>query len=169
MKKIIFMLLLTLLTAVNLHANQPNFTLKTTDNKTLHVLDIKEGLLFQEFKGKTVFLVMFGNVCPPCRAEIPELIELAEKYKDKLEIVAVEVQGYNSTQLAQFKQQEGINYNLVSGDEHQDFVGHIVLRAGWKGQIPFIVVLDNKGEVQFIKQGVVPQKKLEGLIESFNK
>jgi len=70
MKKIIFMILLTLLTAVNIEANQPNFILKTSNNQTIHIKDLKQGLLFEEYKGKAIFLVMFGHRCPPCKEEM---------------------------------------------------------------------------------------------------
>jgi thiol-disulfide isomerase/thioredoxin len=166
MKKIIFTLLLM---STMVFSQDTNFIIKDSDNNTIHVTDLKQGLLFQEYQGKAVFLLMFGHNCPPCREEIPELINLANKYKDKLEIVAIEVQGYENEELAKFKKSENINYHLVSGDNNQDFVQHIFIRSGWKGQIPFLIAIDKRGEVKDIRAGLIPESTLKGLIESLNK
>jgi len=169
MKKILFAILLTLITALNADSTRPNFTITDTANNPIHITDLKEGLLFEEYKGKAVLLIMFGHNCPPCREEIPELIELFKKNSDKLAIVAIEVQGYKTAQLAEFKKIEGINYTLVSGEDNQDFVQHIFQRAGWQGQIPFLVTIDKNGEVQGTKSGMLGKETLEGFVTSLNR
>jgi len=87
---------------------------------------------------------------------------------NRLAIVAIEVQGYKTAQLAEFKKTEGINYTLVSGQDNQDFVQHIFQRAGWKGQIPFLVAIDKNGEVQDIKAGMLGKETLEKLVTILN-
>ncbi len=169
MKKILFIMILTLITTFTIEASEPNFIIKNTENQLIHIKDLKQGLLFEEYKGKAIFLIMFGHNCPPCREEMPELIKLSKEYKDKLAIVAIEVQGYNTSQLAEFKKNEGINYNLVSGDDNSKFVQHIFQRAKWRGEIPFLIAIDKYGEVKDIKVGMVPKNILEGLIETLTK
>jgi thiol-disulfide isomerase/thioredoxin len=112
---------------------------------------------------------MFGHSCPPCIAEIPTLIDLAERYKGKLSIIAVEVQGFSSDQLKKFRDNYGINYTLISGKENSNFVAHVAQRAGWKGMIPLLIAIDKKGEVQFLHTGPVGSSKLESLISELNK
>jgi len=168
-KNIILTVLLTLSTTLYASSEDTStFTLTNTEGQQIHVSDIKEGLLFKEHKN-ALFLIMFGHNCPPCKEEIPELIELTKKYKDKLTIVAVEVQGYKTEQVKVFKEKYGINYNLVSGDDNYDFVKHIVQRAGWKGAIPFLVAIDKNGAVQAIQAGPIKKESLEELIEKLNK
>jgi len=169
MKKIIFAVLLMLITALNADATRPNFTITDTTNNLIHITDLKEGLLFEEYKGKAVLLIMFGHNCPPCREEIPELIKLFKKNSDRLAIVAIEVQGYKTAQLAEFKRTEGINYTLISGEDNQKFVQHIFQRAGWQGQIPFLVAIDKNGEVKDIKSGMLGKETLEGFVTSLNR
>jgi len=169
MKKIIFTVLLTLITALNAETSRPHFTITDTTNNSIHITDLKQGLLFDEYKGKAVLLIMFGHNCPPCREEMPELIELFKKNKDRLAIVAIEVQGYKTAQLAEFKKSEGINYTLISGEDNQKFVQHIFERAGWQGQIPFLVAIDKNGEVQDMKSGMLGKQTLEGFVDSLNR
>ncbi len=169
MKNIILTVLLTLSTALYADSKEmSSFTLTNTKGEQIHVSDIKEGLLFKEHQN-AVFLLMFGHNCPPCKEEIPNFIELTKKYKDKLTVIGVEVQGYKSEQLKAFKTENGINYNLVSGEENYDFVKHIVQRAGWKGAIPFLIAIDKNGAVQLVQAGLIKKESLEGLVEKLNK
>src|ERR1700721_1194794 len=43
------------------------------------------------WKGKVVLLNFWATWCPPCRAEVPTLIDLATRYKDRVQIVGVSV------------------------------------------------------------------------------
>jgi len=166
MKKIIFIVFLTLLTS--LYAD--NFEVVTSDDTIIHAKDLEKGLLFEEYRGKPVLLVLFGHRCSPCMEEIPKLIKFKNKYKDKLEIVAIEVQGYNKEQLENFKKAKGINYNLVPRNNKNDaFLQNIMIRSGWEGAIPFLIALDKNGEVNDIITGLAPKNKLEELVKTLIK
>jgi len=167
MKKVILAILLIL--TVTLQAEVKKFTLTDIDGKQFNIKETKNGLIFNNQKEKAIFLVIFGHNCPPCKKEIPEFIELTKKYKDKIEIVAIEVQRYNVEQLKAFKQENGINYNLIAGRDHDSFIGYIVDKAQWKGAIPFMIALDKNGDVQFMEQGFIPSKTLEELIGKLTK
>jgi len=168
MKNIIFSFLLMF--SINLLASEetPSFVLQDIDGKSIEVLDVKEGLKFIGHE-HAVFLIMFGHNCPPCKIEIPTLKYLAQNYKDKLSIIAVEVQGYNSDELKKFRDEYGINYTIISGKENSNFVGHVAQRAGWKGMIPLLIAIDKKGEVQYLHAGPIKASKLESLIPQLNK
>jgi len=131
------------------------FTLTTFEGKKLHIDEVEEGILFQEYKGKVVFLLFFGFKCPPCLAEIPVLKALTDEKHDDLKIVAMEVQRLPSELLKEFKADKGINYTLLSGNEGNNakFVSYIGQRAQWGGSIPFLVVLDPQGEVKVVHVG----------------
>ena len=143
------------------------FQLTTIDGKTLHVDEAQDGIVFQEHKGKVVFLLFFGYRCPPCLGEIPVLKALTdEKHKD-LEVIAMEVQRLPSDQLKLFQKEKGINYTLLSGDEGQNaqFISYIGQRAQWGGSIPFLVALNPKGVVKMVHVGGMGSKKFKSIYE----
>jgi len=131
------------------------FTLPTLEGKQLHIDEAEEGIIFQEHKGKVVFLLFFGYRCPPCLAEIPVLKAMTDEKHDDMEIIAIEVQRLPSEQLKLFKANKGINYTLLSGNEEQTekFITYIGQRAQWGGSIPFLVALNPQGEVKVVHVG----------------
>jgi len=143
------------------------FTLTTLEGDALHVDEAEEGIIFQEHKGKVVFLLFFGFKCPPCLAEIPVLRAMtAEKHED-MEIIAIEVQRLPSEALKSFKADKGINYTLLSGDEGQNsqFISYIGQRAQWGGSIPFLVALNPKGEVKVVHVGGMGSSQFKAIYD----
>lgn len=173
MKKILLSILLifgfTLASADILETTAQTFTLTDTDGKQIHITHTKDGLNFQEHQGKAVFLILFGHMCPPCNAEIPEFIELTKKYKNIFSIVAIEAQKYSMKNLKAFKEKKKINYSLIPGKDNNEFIGYIAHRAGWSGQIPFLIAFDKNGDVQEVLSGFVSREKLEELIFKLTK
>ena len=164
-------LLLTLLSLGFVQAaQQPDkFTLQTIDGKTLHVQGLKNGLLFKELKGKVVFLEFWGTHCPPCLMSIPHYIDLNKKYKDKMAMVAIEVQATPPEALKAFVKAKGINYNVVAHQGALDFVAYITQRTGWEGSIPYLIILDPEGGFVTGQVGLLSEKALAGVIEQLHK
>jgi thiol-disulfide isomerase/thioredoxin len=144
-------------------------SIKDTTGKTYQITGVESGLKIAGLEGKIVFLEFFGHQCPPCLASIPHLISLQKKHADKLVILAIEVQGYNSKQTAQFAKNKGINYITVSSHEAGELINYIEQRAQWQGGIPFLVALDGKGAVQVIRTGMIAEQSLEKIIQKITK
>jgi len=141
----------------------PLFSITTLEGKTLTIDEIDGGLNIHELKDKVVFLLFFGHQCPPCLAEIPELISLTKEGHKDLAIVALEVQGLNEDRLKNFAKYKGINYNLIVGDENQDLIGYIAQKAGWSGGIPFLLAMDKKGVVQVVHTGGLGKTQFDNI------
>ncbi len=169
MKKLLVSVLLffTLLTSTQA-ASQPTMSMTDIKGKTYQVTGTEQGLKIKGLEGKIVFLEFFGHKCPPCLASIPHMIKLQNKYKDKLAIVSIEVQGYNNTQLKNFAKEKGMNYIVVSDENANGIVTYISQRAQWQGSIPFLVAMDKKGNVQFVQAGMLPESSLEELIKQLD-
>ena len=173
MKKLLLSVFLLFSFVSTLQADKSNkkSSLELTDinGKTYTVVGTQEGLKISGMEGKVVFLEFFGHECPPCLASIPHLINLQNKHKDKLQIISVEVQGYNNNQLKDFVKSKGINYIVIPGEKEHLFVSYIAQRAQWQGSIPFLLALDGNGDVQFIQVGMLPEESLEELFQQLSK
>ena len=145
--------------------------IKDINGKSYTIKGTPEGLNISGLEGKVIFLEFFGHECPPCLATIPHLIEMQSKHKDKLAILAVEVQGLTTQALKTFAKQKGMNYSIFSGEGHNErlFVSYISQRAQWQGGIPFLIALDPKGDVRYIQSGMLPKAALEELFEQLAK
>jgi len=143
---------------------QPKFKLSTIDGKTIEVQGKKAGIDIPQFKGKVVLVEFWGTHCPPCRMSIPHYIKLTKKYKDKMAMLAVEVQMTPKDRLLEFAKAKGINYNVLTQSENMNFVRYLAQRAGWRGAIPYLMVFDTKGEILAIKRGMVPEEYVEQII-----
>jgi thiol-disulfide isomerase/thioredoxin len=174
MKKLLTtsLLLLSLLTYTQAAENEKplaEMTMTDITGKTYDVVGTEQGLNIRGLEGKVIFLEFFGHRCPPCLESIPHLIKLQKKYKNKLAIVSIEVQGYNQEQTKKFAKEKGMNYIVVSEEKASELVGYIQQRAQWRGSIPFLVAMDTKGDVQFVQAGMLPEASLEELISQLSK
>jgi len=138
------------------------FDLKTTDGKDLKVIAKKEGWVFTGYENKVVLLNFFGTWCPPCKAEIPHLLNIRKKLKENFEIIAIDVGkrgGALNTQeeLDAFIKEFGVTYPIVTGADNQKLFG-AVSDLNPSGSIPFMILFNKKG--QFMKPyiGMKPEE-----------
>jgi thiol-disulfide isomerase/thioredoxin len=174
MKKLILALTLAFISTTTQVIATPEspltFTLTTTDATTINITDTKEGLDFAEFKGKAVILTLFGHRCPPCIKEIPTFIELTKNHPNDLAIVALESQNYPVAEVKLFQAKHGMNYNVIAGVNHNDFITYISGRAGYDTGIPLplLIAIDKHGEVQNVHAGELSLDELELLVKDLN-
>jgi len=148
-------------------AKQPTFKLTTIDGKTITAVGTENGLVLPEYKNKIVLLELWGTHCPPCLYSIPRYVKLVDKYKDKIVMLAIEVQGTQKEQLKAFVKAKGMNYNIFTQSSVIDFNRYIAARSGWKGAIPFLLVFAPDGKVLDIERGLARNEfqKLEAIIK----
>lgn len=170
MKRFIQLFLFTfMLGTLSQAAEHPDLAFKDLNGETIQAKGATNGLNIPALKGKIVFIEFFGHRCPPCIASIPHLVDLQKKHKDKLAIVAIEVQGMSESKLKNFVFEKGINYTVTTESNARKLTSYIAARAEWQGSIPFMVALDTKGDVQFVQAGMIPEEYFEGLIKELSK
>ena len=167
MKKTLLTLATLLTLSINLYAQEISIT--DTDGKSYKIEANNDDIKIEGMEGKVVSLEFFGLKCPACKDAMPHLISLQEKYKDKLQIMAVEVQNNDIDPINAYKKKHGINYTTVSNYDVGYLVRYIADKSGWNGAIPFTVAIDSKGHVQFTQAGKVPEKTLEEFIDKHSK
>ena len=64
-------------------------------------------------RGKVVIVNFWATWCPPCRAEIPDLIALQQKYKDTLQVIGVSQDEVPPEQVKAFAAAHEINYPIL--------------------------------------------------------
>ncbi len=163
MKKTLLTLVALLALSSNLYAQ--NMSMTDTDGKSYSVVGSENELKIEGMEGKVVLLEFFGLKCPACKQAMPHLINLQNKYKNKLQIMAVEVQNNDNDPINAYKKEYGINYTTISNYDVGTVVRFVADKSGWQGAIPFTVAIDSKGKVQFTQAGVIPEKDLEAFIE----
>jgi thiol-disulfide isomerase/thioredoxin len=119
----------------------PAWTLKNSDGK-----DVK----LSDFKGKVVVLDFWGSWCPPCRAAMPGIQKLHEKYKDKgVEVIGMNFERSALASPAKFMKDNGYTYNLVL---KADTIADKYKVNGW----PTFYILDKEGKVLWSAVGHDP-------------
>jgi thiol-disulfide isomerase/thioredoxin len=63
--------------------------------------------------GKVVLVNFWATWCPPCRAEIPDLIALQEKYRDRLQVIGISQDEAGPDVVKRFGVEHHMNYPIV--------------------------------------------------------
>jgi thiol-disulfide isomerase/thioredoxin len=79
----------------------PGFTVRDLDGRTISSSD---------FRGKVTIINFWATWCPPCRAEIPDLIALQRRYAGRLQIIGISEDEIPAEQVRQFAVANGMNY-----------------------------------------------------------
>jgi thiol-disulfide isomerase/thioredoxin len=82
----------------------PELTMKTLDGRTITTKDLE---------GKVTIFNFWATWCPPCRAEIPDLVKLQEQYKDHVVIIGISSDDGPPELVSRFAADYKINYPIV--------------------------------------------------------
>jgi cytochrome c biogenesis protein CcmG/thiol:disulfide interchange protein DsbE len=110
----------------------PDFKLTGLDGKPITLADSH---------GKVILLNFWATWCGPCRAEIPDLVELQNKYKDRLQILGLVVDDDDEDAIKKFVADFSINYPVaIAGND-------IRFQYGGIAALPTSFVLDAEGRI----------------------
>jgi peroxiredoxin len=143
---------LSVLTAVAFSADPaPNFKLKAADGTTVEL---------NKLKGKVVLVNFWATWCPPCRAEIPGMMKVYDKYKAKgLEIVGISVDNGGWDDVRPWLEKHPITYPIVVGD------ANLAQAYGGIHNIPTTFLVDRKGNIAMKHVGGLTEEEFEKMVK----
>ena len=107
-----------------------------------------------------VIVNFWATWCPPCREEIPGLIALQNKYKDRLQIIGVSMDEDDPPAYVKvFADKAGINYPVVMGAE-------IAKEYGGVPALPTSFVVNTDGRVVQKHVGLLEPEVIENEVRA---
>jgi thiol-disulfide isomerase/thioredoxin len=141
------------------------YNLVNIDNKpmTVKVMDNAITVKEPEFKDKVILVNFFATWCPPCRAEIPHLKNLVEKYNGKFDVIAVMLdEGLSLEDKKAFVDKFGINYKVSTTQTENHALASTI---GNVRTIPYMMLFDPSGKFVTDYKGAVPEEMIESDIK----
>ena len=131
----------------------PAFAVTDFDGRTLNSSD---------WRGKVVLLNFWATWCPPCLAEIPDLIALQNKYQDRLLVVGISEDHAPLSLVKGFAAARNINYPLAMStpELRKLFPGVVAL--------PTTFVFDPEGRMVKRHEGLLTGREAEALTRALS-
>src|SRR4051812_34088007 len=82
----------------------PAFSLKDLSGRTISPASLR---------GKVVIVNFWATWCGPCRAEIPDLVALQDKYKDTLQVIGISEDEAGVEVVRRFAEEHHVNYPVA--------------------------------------------------------
>ncbi len=127
--------------------------------------------------GKIYIFEFWATWCGPCKAAMPHLSNLAKKYKDKIEVIGVNIwegshdsnkQPYDSylPKINRFVESMGDNmaYNVVV-DNNEEFLGNNWMKAAGQGGIPCSFII-REGTILWIGHPIRLDSLIQGILDN---
>jgi peroxiredoxin len=119
----------------------PSLTLKSIEGRTVRLSD---------YRGKVVLINFWATWCPPCRAEMPDLVRLQREYgKEGLQIIGVTYQPEQRERVRRFTRTLKVNYPIVLGTPET--------KASFSPDetLPLTVIIDREGTIRGSIAGIL--------------
>ena len=136
--------------------------LQDVSGKEIVATASEKGLSFAGFENKVVLVNFFTTWCPPCKAEIPHLNSLQEKYKDNFVIISVLLEENKSNEeIRNFMKYNNINYIITNSIENFK----LAQSAGGVKNIPLMFLYDKEGKYSTHYVGAIPEEMIDADIK----
>ena len=113
-----------------------------------------------DYKGKVVLINFWATWCPPCRAEMPDLIRLQREHaKQGLQIIGITYPPQTKARVRRFARSLKVNYPIVLGTRQ------IKARFSSDETLPLTVVINRDGTVNEIISGILLREEFDEKIK----
>ena len=123
----------------------------------LALKDIRgRSIRLSDYKGKVLLLNFWATWCPPCRAEIPDLIKAQRQYAGQgLQVIGVTYPPETLRGVRRFARRLGVNYPIALGTKGTKALFD-------KGDtLPLTVVIDRDGNIRDVIEGILLPEEFE--------
>jgi len=112
-------------------------------------------VVLASLRGKVVLINFWATWCPPCQAEIPDLVALQDKYRDQLQIIGVSEDDAPVETVKRFAAEHRVNYPIVmaSPEIEKLFPG--------VGALPTTFVIDRESRIVQRHVGILVPRRTE--------
>jgi thiol-disulfide isomerase/thioredoxin len=159
LKAFIFLMILLVLPCVCFGQEvrqSPPVALRDTRGRTVRL---------SAYRGKVVLLNFWATWCPPCRAEMPDLIKLQREYGARgLQIVGITYPPSNSAEVGRFISRLKVNYPILYGTRRTPLLFNLEAAP-----LPATVLIDREGNVRDRILGILEPEEFEQKILPFLK
>lgn len=129
----------------------PQFVLKDLDGHTVRLSD---------YRGKVVLINFWATWCPPCRAEMPDLVKLQREHgKAGLQIIGITYPPEKATRVRRFAKSLKVNYPIILGTRQ------VKARFSSDETLPLTVVINREGKVSDIISGILLREEFDEKIK----
>ena len=105
-----------------------------------------------------VLINFWATWCPPCVREMPGFIEVREQYAEQgFEIIGIAID--NAESVRKFVANLGVNYPILHGQSDASMVASHYGNS--MEMLPFSVMIDRQGKIQFARAGELTKTALE--------
>ena len=134
------------------------FQLKTTNDAIINIKLENEKIILRDHPNKIVLLNFFTTWCPACKAEIPNLIQLQNSYKNDFVVISVLLEEMKTNeQIKEFIKDFKINYEVANSPESIELARSL----GGIKSIPTMFLIDRNNNVFQKYVGLVPTEMME--------
>ena len=129
----------------------PGLLLRDTNGRSFRLSD---------YRGKVVLLNFWATWCPPCRAEIPDLIKWQRTYRGRgLQVIGVTYPPQTLAEVRRFASRAKVNYPVALGTKQMK------LRFTQSETLPMTIVVGKDGIIRDIIEGILLPEEFEQRIK----
>ena len=116
----------------------------------------------KEWEGRVCVLNFWATWCAPCLREIPGLIALQQRHGEAgLQVIGIALQA--PEEVVGFIHEYGMNYPVLTGEMEAIEIAESYGNSA--GVVPYTVMLDRSGAIQFLKHGELEMVAFEAEIK----
>jgi thiol-disulfide isomerase/thioredoxin len=129
----------------------PSLALKDLQGRALRLSD---------YKGKVVLINFWATWCPPCRAEMPDLIKMQREYRGRgLQVIGVTYPPQTAGEVRRFIRKLRVNYPVALGTKETKTL------FDQSETLPVTVIIDREGNFRELIEGILLPEEFEQKIK----